>query len=226
MNDRPHSKAGAAWPSAVDRRRSTRFKVFLRADYEVGSHRTFNFASNLSAGGLLLNGATRLEVGARLAIGLHLKTEPRPVMLRAVVRSVSRGARPSAGVAFLPDQEKAVAAVRRFIQEEIVAALEAGLARSLANTANVCLLAGHLVEVGRPHEAVALYERALEKTPTALPLYERYGSLLLAQARDEGADGPERLAELEALLARGRAVGESPVLLALHEEAAALRNGL
>ena len=75
MGKRPKSKAGATDPGAADRRRSARFKVFLRADYSVGDHRTFSYSSNLSAGGLMLSGATRLEVGAALASEAHAQAE-------------------------------------------------------------------------------------------------------------------------------------------------------
>src|SRR5512138_992404 len=168
MAKRPRSRSQDAKGSGAERRRAIRFNAFVRADYELGDRSTFGYSSNLSAGGLLLRGATHLEVGQPLAIALHLKSEPQPVKLKCVVRTILRGPAPGAGLEFLAGQDKAIAAVRRYIDEQIVAGLEASLARSLSNVANVCLLGGYYVEVGRTDDAVDLYRRALDADPAAM----------------------------------------------------------
>ena len=118
----------------------------LRVDYPAGGRTTFSYSSNLNTTGVRLRGATRLEVGQELPLRLHLRTAPEPVELAAMVRHVGREA---AGLQFLPGQTEAVAAVQRFLQEEIVGKLEASLARSAANVGQVDLLAAYYLEVGR-----------------------------------------------------------------------------
>ncbi|MGB8933135.1 MAG: PilZ domain-containing protein, partial [Anaeromyxobacteraceae bacterium] len=219
------SKTEATSAEAADRRRFVRVPVMLRVDYAAGDRGTFAYSSNLSTGGIHLRGSTKLEVGQQVTLELHLKTEPQPVKLKSIVRDVGGGS-PGAGLEFLPGQDKPLGAVRRFIEDEIIAKLEVSLAASLTNSSNVGTLAGYYVETGRIDEAVDLYWRALQVTPAALPLYEGLGQLLMARVRAEGQDDPALLADVEAHLAAGLSVGKSPTLLAMQKEAAELRKAV
>jgi hypothetical protein len=219
-SSRSGSREAAAGEAA---RRSVRFGVMLRVDYPVGDRRTFSFSSDLSATGVFLRSATKLEVGQTLPVDLHLKGLPQPLTLSAIVRRVVGGATPGAGLEFAPGQDEAIAAVRRFIDDEMIAKLEASLSRRIINPADVVQLGGYYLELGRHDDAMELLRRALEVHPSSLSLHESLGRLLLSRMGGKGSASPSALAELEEQLARAATVGSSAALRRLEHEAAELR---
>src|SRR5512143_3577501 len=118
----------------------------LRVDYPMGSRNAFGYSANLSRTGLHLRGAVKLAVGDAVPLALHLKTEPAPVPVDAVVRSLRGGSAPGVGLEFVPRDGEAVEAVHRFVEQELLAKYEAGLARSLGNVDAVVLVASYYVE--------------------------------------------------------------------------------
>lgn len=224
-DSKKHAAPGSGTPDWADRRRSVRFAVMIRVDYPSGGRTRFAYSSNLSTTGVYLRGDFAFEVGKRLALALTLKTEELPVRISAVVRNLRGGSSPGAGLEFLPGQELPLAAVRRFLEAEHVAKLEASLARSLSNGRNVALLAGYYVELGRAEEALDLYRRAVDANPTSLELREGLARLLVDRIRLDEDGARPAVEELEALVA-GDAEHGSPTLDRLAAEAGALREAV
>jgi len=194
----------------------------LRVDYPLSGRSAFGYTSDLSRTGLYLRGAVKVAVGDALPLALHLRTEAEPVAIDAVVRNVRGGASPGVGLEFTPRRKDALAAVHRFVAEELAGKLEAAIERAPGNAGAVAQVAGYYLETDRAGEAEALYRRALGANSAAPALYEGLGALLLPRVR-AGGKGAPALAELEALLDEGLATGETPALRGLRHEAQALR---
>src|SRR5690606_6793172 len=96
-------------------------------------------------------------------------------------------------------------------------------ARSLRPAEKVVDLAAWYAEVDRHAEALDLCRRALEVSPHSLDLHAVAAQLLLARADELGLEASPALDELDLLLARAEALGESELLDAARSEARELR---
>jgi len=222
MNKGNSRAAGTGRSVGSSRPRATRFPVDERVDYEAAALRGSTYAGNLSTTGMFLRGVEGVLPGTGLVLHLHLRGVAKPLALRVTVRRVVAAQESGIGVEILPSQDAAIELLARYIESEIVAALEGQTPDTPASAEAELHLCLHYLAAGRIARALTSCRRALATPSPTKRACEALAHNLLLEAVARPAARPRLLAALSRVFAAASAFADSRVLRETRAEAQAL----